>query len=126
MPSLRELKEQRSKINAEIEYREGGAQETKGFDAATPVNTYGECGMLGGPERERNPERIIADLFTYHPPEDGVQVANYETLRDAAKHLGMVIWKNCPAGSDKTKAIELLRQAVMMANASIALRGRGL
>ena len=72
---------------------------------------------------EKSPEQIIGDLFTYHPPQDEATVLKYEAVREAAKHLAMIIWKTCPFGADRTAAIRKLREAVMTANASIALNG---
>ncbi len=66
----------------------------------------------------------IDDLFTYHAP-TGSQPAQYEAIRNAAKMLAQVIAANTPTSADQTAAIRLLRQAVMTANAAIALDGRG-
>lgn len=72
-----------------------------------------------------SPQSIIEELFTYHSP-DAEQQIRYETIRDAAKHLALVILKNTPRGADQTAAIRKLREAVMTANAAIALRGLSL
>lgn len=65
----------------------------------------------------------INEIFTYHPPQSSETAAKYETIRDAAKHLAHVMVKNTPQGSDQSAAIRLLREAVMTANAAIALNG---
>lgn len=65
----------------------------------------------------------VEHLFIYHAP-DPVQRAQYETIRETAKHMAKVILLNTPAGSDQRAAIRKLRECVMTANASIALRGR--
>ncbi len=64
----------------------------------------------------------IEDLFTYHAPE-GDQPAQYEAIRAKAKELAHVICANTPASADQTAAIRKLRECVMTANASIALKG---
>jgi len=48
---------------------------------------------------------------------------NKEVLAKA-KELGQVIVDNTPTSADQTAAIRLLREAVMTANASIALDGK--
>lgn len=62
----------------------------------------------------------IERMFTYHPP-SGNQPERYGEIRDAAKVLAKVILKNTPGSADQTAAIRKLREAVMTANAAIAL-----
>jgi hypothetical protein len=66
----------------------------------------------------------VEDLFSYHAPKDD-QPQKYEAVRAAAKQFAKVLIANTYASADQTAAIRLLRQAVMTANASIALEGRG-
>lgn len=68
---------------------------------------------------------IVRELFTYHSPNQ-LQAIAYETVRNAAKHLAEVILANVPHGADRTTAIRKLREAVMTANAGIALNGLSL
>lgn len=72
--------------------------------------------------REMTPEEKVEAIFTYHSPDPGQQ-QSLETIRDAAKHLGLVILRNTPRGADQSAAIRKLREAVMTANASVVLRG---
>ena len=65
----------------------------------------------------------IEDLFTYHSP-DPIQRQQLEAVRMAAKHFAEVLVKNTPISADQETAIRKLRECVMTANASIALRGR--
>ena len=65
----------------------------------------------------------INNIFTYHSPSPE-QLPKYEAIRAKAKELGHVIIENTPASADQTAAIRLLREAVMTANAAIALDGR--
>lgn len=62
----------------------------------------------------------IDKLFTYHAPKEG-QPVRYERIRGAAKELALIIVQNTPESADQTAAIRKLREAVMTANASIAL-----
>lgn len=64
----------------------------------------------------------IPEIFRYHPPEPG-QNERYEEIRDAAKMLAYVIVKNTPTCADQSAAIRHVREAVMTANAAIALKG---
>lgn len=72
-----------------------------------------------------SPEYVIEQLFTYRPtnPYTGPK---YEAIREAAKYFAKVLLANVPAGSDRASAILRLREAVMIANAGIALDGLNL
>lgn len=59
-------------------------------------------------------------MFTYHAP-TGNQPERYDSIRKAARVFAEVILVNTPPCADQTAAIRLLREAVMTANASIAL-----
>jgi hypothetical protein len=72
--------------------------------------------------REMTQQEKIEELFRYHPPRPD-QVPRYETIRNAGKYLAQVIISNTQRGSDQSKAIRKLREAVMAANSSIALDG---
>jgi hypothetical protein len=65
-------------------------------------------------------KQAIEELFTYHPP-TGDQAERYNVIREKAKQLGHTIVECTPESADQTAAIRLLREAVMTANASIAL-----
>ena len=65
----------------------------------------------------------INNIFTYHAP-SAEQLPKYEAIRAKAKELGQVIVDNTPVSADQTAAIRLLREAVMTANAAIALNGK--
>jgi len=64
----------------------------------------------------------VEDVFTYHAP-SGDDPMHYGAVRAAAKQLAMVILECTPACADQQAAIRLLREAVMTANAAIALKG---
>lgn len=68
-----------------------------------------------------NPD-VIEEIFTYHKPEGG-QPAQYEAIRSAAKEFVKVLVANTPKCADQSAAVRLVREAVMTANASIALNG---
>jgi len=65
----------------------------------------------------------IENIFTYHSPTPE-QLPKYEAIRAKAKELGHVIVDNTPNCADQTAAVRLLREAVMTANAAIALQGK--
>lgn len=62
----------------------------------------------------------INEIFTYHAPKDD-QPDRYQKIRDAAKAFALCLVENTKPSADQTAAIRLLREAVMTANASIAL-----
>lgn len=68
-----------------------------------------------------SPNDTVEDLFTYHPP-TGDQPERYARIRAAAKTFACIVLANCPAGPDRARAIGYVREAVMLANASIATR----
>ena len=67
----------------------------------------------------------IEDVFTYHAP-DAQDLQNYQNIRESAKKLVEVIIMSAPASADRTAAIRKVREAVMTANAAIALKGRSI
>lgn len=64
----------------------------------------------------------VDDVFSYHAPKEG-QPAQYEAIRGKAREMAQVILANTPGCADQQAAIRLLREAVMTANAAIALGG---
>jgi hypothetical protein len=64
----------------------------------------------------------VDDVFTYHAPGPG-DPERYQAIRDSAKATALVILENTPQCADQQAALRLLREAVMTANAAIALKG---
>jgi len=64
----------------------------------------------------------LEDIFSYHKPTDET-IPKYLKLRQAALSFASEIDALCPPGPDRTAAIRLVREAVMTANASVALNG---
>lgn len=64
----------------------------------------------------------LPNIFSYHSP-TGTQPSQYAAIREAALVFATVLVDNTPACADQTAALRLLREAVMTANASIALDG---
>ena len=62
----------------------------------------------------------IDEMFTYYKPRPD-QVPRYEAIRSSAKALAHVILANTQVNPDQTRAINTQREAVMFANAAIAL-----
>ena len=71
-------------------------------------------------DRERSE---VEAWFRYHPPA-GDQAERYERIRAEAKRLAEVLIECCPPSADRTAALRKVREAVMTANASIALEGK--
>lgn len=67
-------------------------------------------------------EQQIVEMFTYHPPKDG-QVETYQKIRDEAKEFALLVDAACPPSREKSLAITSIQQAVMWANAAIAIHG---
>jgi hypothetical protein len=62
----------------------------------------------------------LEPIFTYHPPK-GDQSKRYDKLRTAAYEFAKMILECTPECPDQTAAIRKVREAVMTANAAIAL-----
>lgn len=62
-------------------------------------------------------------IFTYHPPEPD-DLRRYAAIRKAAKEFARIIVANTPPSADQSDAVRKIREAVMTANAAIALKGR--
>jgi len=62
----------------------------------------------------------IENIFTYHAPK-GDQVERYETLRTWARSMALLINANAPESREKSLAFTHLQQAIMWANAAIAI-----
>jgi len=62
----------------------------------------------------------IEETFTYHSPKPG-QSSRYEEIRAQAKCLAHFIAQNTPPSKERMIAIQKLQEAVMFANAAIAI-----
>lgn len=62
-------------------------------------------------------------VFSHHhaTPE---KLKQYEAIHESAKQFARVILDNVPASSDRVAAIQLLREASMLACSAISLDGR--
>lgn len=65
----------------------------------------------------------INEVFQYHSPDEDQRKA-YELLREKARDFASAISTLCPTSADRSDALRKLRECVMTANASIALKGR--
>lgn len=74
---------------------------------------------------EQGPSVIeeIENTFTYHKP-FGDQPQRYEAIRAIAKSLAYRIHRSCPVSRERSLALTNLQQAIMWANASIAVNER--
>lgn len=64
--------------------------------------------------------QTLEHIFAYHAPNEE-QVIKYEEIRRAALEFAKVVVTNTPSSPDQTAAIRKIREAVMTANAAIAL-----
>lgn len=62
----------------------------------------------------------LGDVFTYHSPR-GDQAGRYLAIRAAAKAFADVVLWSAPDCADRSTAIRSIREAVMWANAAVAL-----
>ena len=62
----------------------------------------------------------INNTFTYHRP-FGDQPQRYEAIRELAKGMAAAITSMTPASREQSVALTNLQQAVMWANAAIAI-----
>lgn len=62
----------------------------------------------------------LDNIFSYHAPTPE-QLPKYDALRAAAKEFARAIIEKTPASADQSAAIRHVREAVMTANAAIAL-----
>lgn len=76
---------------------------------------------FAGPSRERTESEVLEQAFTFHPAGDNERV--YAAVRAAGKSLALTILNAVPKCADRTAAIRKVREAVMTANAAIALDG---
>lgn len=68
-------------------------------------------------------EQNVNDVFTYHAPTPE-QLLAYEAVREQAKEMARTILKFVHPCADQQAALRKLREAVMTANAAIALSGQ--
>lgn len=95
------------------------APEYKDVDPTSPTAGYA---MSTGARLEMR--RTVKRMFTYHPVQaGGNQERRYRLIREKAAELAETIYLNTPRCADQSAAIRKLREAVMTANASIALDG---
>ena len=67
---------------------------------------------------------LIERSFRYHPPTPE-QVDRYNAIRSQARELAHILATLCPASAERTLAVRHLQEAVMWANASIAINEAG-
>lgn len=65
----------------------------------------------------------VEHQFTYQTPTPG-QVEAMKDLRECGKLLAKAIVELCPPSADRTVAVRHVRDAIMIANASIVLGGK--
>ena len=66
------------------------------------------------------PKLNLDSIFTYHKP-TGTQPERYVAIREKAKELATLIQDTTPEGRERSVALTNVQQAVMWANAAIAI-----
>lgn len=66
--------------------------------------------------------KVLEHIFTYHAPSEADRIC-YERIRKAALDFATVLVHNTPKCADQSAAIRHVRDAVMVANAAVALKG---
>jgi hypothetical protein len=101
-------------------YPDADVEKTQDVMNFSKVN---QCGTTA--QRAMTSEEIVAELFKYHAPND-FTIPKFAAINQAAKNFAEVVLANCPIGADRTRAIEAIRAAQMLANAAISLNGLSL
>lgn len=65
----------------------------------------------------------VENIFSHHPSKTGQDVADCEAIRAAALEFARAILRHCPNCNDRAAAIQKTREAMMMAEAAVALEG---
>lgn len=65
----------------------------------------------------------LDNVFSYHPP-FGDQAERYVAIREKAKELAALIQGSTPLSREQSVALTNVQQAVMWANAAIAINER--
>ncbi len=62
----------------------------------------------------------LNEMFLYHPASEA-QRESYLSIRAAALLFASAVYKHCPPCADTNAAVRKIREAVMTANAAVAL-----
>lgn len=66
-------------------------------------------------------EDMIHDIFAHHPPKDEYVAQRHENVRNITKHAALWFFAHLPPSAERTLAIRKLQEAMMYANAAIAI-----
>lgn len=66
-------------------------------------------------------EEDIDNIFSFHPPKNEDVAAAHEQVREGCRELAQDLKALCPDSPEQTTAIRKLQEAMMYANAAIAL-----
>lgn len=65
-------------------------------------------------------EEDLRNVFTFHSVK-GNQAERYPKIRQAGLDLALLIFENCPGSRERSTAFTKIQEAVMFANAAIAI-----
>lgn len=77
----------------------------------------------GEPISDQSRADELAGRFAYHPPADQATVRAHETVRELCGHFAAILDRICPASREKSLALTAVQEAMMWANAAIAIHG---
>jgi hypothetical protein len=80
---------------------------------------------INAPALPRADEESLDHAFKYHAPTPEM-LPLFEALRSSAKEFARQVLICCPSSADRTAALRQIQDAVMTANRSIALGGKGM
>lgn len=81
-----------------------------------------EPGCLDGEKSAEIASTVRGELFTYHPWDEAQQHAG-ERVRDALANAFLAIQNYVPSSPTRTRALNMLLDARMLANAAITFKG---
>lgn len=84
----------------------------------------GVAGHTKFPLLDSTEQEAVDFAFTYHAPTEDM-LPKFGALRDAARVFACTVMQTCPPSPDRTAAMRQIADAVMTANRSIALGGKG-
>ena len=125
MSRIQDLEDENAKLRSQI--LAGANPYPRNPPGAGAINECNAQVTVGYAFKQESPEENIAYLeylFTFH--DDPNNTPHFVEIREAALQFAKVLIRHCPSSADRTFAIRKVREAVMTANAAVALNGRGL
>lgn len=71
-------------------------------------------------------ETNLNEVFTYHPPQSEDTKQRYVNIRDGGKAFAATLLENVPQCAERTRALNMIVDAVAIANRAVALSEAGI